>query len=336
VSDNVFQYFAAEHEFRRDTQLVEDHLSGANELLISVDTQASAGLFDAGVVLAVRDLSDWLIAQPEVRNVVAISDSALLRDAIHNDRLQERLDFLQRNLQERRVVSNPATGLRITADNSATAVSAWLRPLDSAQMIQFNERLLSWSAQHLPELKVTSAGPGLMFAVLGEANIRGMLTALLAALLIAALVLGIALRSLRIALIALACNLLPVLLVFSIWALFNGRISMGAAVVMGMILGIVIDDTIYLLLNHWRLRRSGITQAITGALQQVGPAVIITTIALMAGLGLGMLSQFDPIWSMSVLSTAIIGTALLIDLLLLPALLPREPVPPAAGTIAHA
>ena len=48
----------------------------------------------------------------------------------------------------------------------------------------------------------------------------------------------------------------------------------------------------------------------------------MTTLTLASGLSLGLSSDFGPIWSMSVLSVAIIGTALVVDLLLLPALLP--------------
>ena len=92
---------------------------------------------------------------------------------------------------------------------------------------------------------------------------------------------------------------------------------------MGMILGIVLDDTIYLLATY----RLGLERSpgdpVGYALQRVGPALIMTTVTLLAGLSLGILSDFGPIWSMSVLSVAVIGTALIVDMLLLPALLPR-------------
>ena len=117
------------------------------------------------------------------------------------------------------------------------------------------------------------------------------------------------------------CNLFPVLAVYSLWALVDGRISIGAAVVMGMILGIVVDDTIYLLSTF---RRSGVADAgaaAANALVRVGPALVITTITLVAGLSVGLLSEFGPIRNMSILSVTIIAVALGTDLLLLPALL---------------
>jgi predicted RND superfamily exporter protein len=173
-------------------------------------------------------------------------------------------------------------------------------------------------------LEVTGGGPVLMFAYLGERNVRSMLIALTAALMLAAAVLGLSLRSWRIAAVGLACNILPVLLVYSLWAVFKGRISLGGAVVMGMIIGIVIDDTIYLLTTYRRALAARVADPVSQALRRVGPALIVTTITLVASLSLGLLSDFEPIWSMSALSVAIIGLALLVDLLLLPAMLPSE------------
>jgi len=93
---------------------------------------------------------------------------------------------------------------------------------------------------------------------------------------------------------------------------------------MGMILGIVIDDTIYLLSTLRRGQIARIDSPASEAVKRVGPALVITTATLVAGLSLGLLSDFGPIWSMSALSITVIGLALIIDLVLLPAMLPAD------------
>ena len=174
-----------------------------------------------------------------------------------------------------------------------------------------------------------------MFAHLGQENIRGMLIALSAALLVAALLLGLVLKSWKITLVALVCNMLPVLLVYSVWAVANGQISIGASIVMGMILGIVVDDTIYLLTSYRRHRLAGENSPVLQSLRDVGPAIVITTSTLAVGLSVGLVSDFGPIRDMSALSVAIISVALLIDALLLPALLLESPANPPAGASAN-
>ena len=321
VSDNVLEYFVPSHAFQQDTKLVEDRLSGVNEVLYSVESGEAFGLFDAAAVEALDRFSAWLREQPEVNRVVSIADAALLREARQQGRLQQRLDFL-RNRVETLAGDNPQLALEVSADYSSSLVSAYLEQLDSGRLMEFDRRVHAWAADNLHAYTIRSGGPTLMFAQLGEQNIRSMLTALSLALLVAALILGAVFRSGRIAGIGLICNLLPVLLVFSVWAVANGRISIGAAVVLGMVLGIVLDDTIYLLATYRRAQRRKLVDPVGYALRRVGPALIVTTLTLVSGLSLGLLSDFGPIWSMSLLSAAIIGTALVVDLLLLPALLP--------------
>ena len=48
VSDNVLEYFVPSHPFQQDTRLVEDRLSGVNEVIYSVESGEPFGLFNAG------------------------------------------------------------------------------------------------------------------------------------------------------------------------------------------------------------------------------------------------------------------------------------------------
>jgi len=321
VSDNVLEYFASSHTFSRDTQLVENHLSGVNEVFYSLQTGKQSDFYNAEAILALTRFSDWLNDQPEVNRSGSIAAANVLQEAMQEDRLQQRLDFY-RDRSSSSSARNPLLALAVSSDYSSALVSVYLQQLDSAELINFDQRVHDWALQNLNGFSLKSGGPALMFASLGEQNIRGMLVALGIALLFAALILGAVLRSWRVAGIGMVCNLLPVLLVYSLWAVFNGKISIGAAVVMGMILGIVLDDTIYLLTTYRRGVQQKVADPIAYAMQRVGPALVLTTITLATGLSLGLLSDFGPIWSMSLLSVMIIVTALLVDLLLLPALLP--------------
>jgi predicted RND superfamily exporter protein len=318
VSDNVLEYFAPSHTFRQDTQLVEERLSGINELVYSIDTLSPSGLFDEDAVLSIRAFAGWLRQQPEVRRVVSVADSRVMDEAIADGRLQERLDFFAQRID---AAADTPFRFDVSEDRSSAAVTVYLQSLDSAELIEFDERVHAQGASQLAALSIMSGGPTLMFAHLGEQNVRGMVVALSLALVGAAVLLGAVLRSARIAWIGLACNLLPVLLVYSLWAVLDGRISIGAAIVMGMILGIVIDDTIYMLAAYRGGHRQGLSDPVSDALNRVAPALCVTTLTLVLGLCTGLLSDFGPIWSMSALSVTIIAAALVTDLVLLPALL---------------
>ena len=320
ISDNVFEYFVPSHPYYRDTQLVESRLSGVNEIRYSLDSGSALGLFDINTVDKLHGFATWLEKQPEVNRIVAFSNTAIIREARLQGRLGERLAFYRNRAEEPKNRSALIASLA-SSDYSATLISVFLQRMDSTALIDFDSRVHAWAKQNMTDFALSSGGPTLMFANLGEQNIRSMLTALIIALFGAALVLGVVHRSYRTAWIGLVCNLLPVLLIYAVWAIVDGQISIGAAVVMGMILGIVLDDTIYLLTSYRRGRVQNLAEPATHALRRVGPALVVTTLTLVSGLSLGLLSDFGPIWSMSLLSVLIIATALIVDLLLLPALL---------------
>ena len=320
ISDNVFEYFPASHPFIEDTRVAEASFSGINEALYSVDTGEPNGLFRVRAIDALDALASWLRRQPEVIRVTSISELDVLAEARNDGRLAERLANYERLVAENDV-ANPLVAREVSADYSSALVSVYLQQLDSAEIVAFDRRVHRWASENLDDASLTSGGPTLIFAYLGEHNIRSMLAALGIGLLFAAVVLGVALKSLRIAWTGLVCNFLPLLLVYSVWAVTNGRISIGAAIVMGMIIGIVIDDTIYLLSTYRRELDRNVVDPAARALRCIGPALIITTITLVAGLATGLLSDFSPVWSMSALSASTIAVALIVDLFLLPAML---------------
>jgi len=320
ISDDVFEYFPDSHSYHIDTRVVADNLSGVNEVLYSIDAGAADALFN---VHAIRDLEAyvaWLRAQPEVIQVTSIAENESLREADRDGRLEERLQNYRRFLDDAGRIDRLVYH-EITRDFSATLVAAYLRQLNSSEMIAFEERRKVWTDANLSGYAVTAGGASLMFANLGQKNVRSMIVALSAGLLVAALIFGIVFRSIRIALTGLVCNLFPIIFVYGIWALVGGTLSLGAAVVMGMVLGIVIDDTVYLLAAFQRRRQRASASAVEDGVKTVGPALLVTTLTLVTGLGIGLSSDFGPIWSMAILSIAIISVALLADFLLMPALL---------------
>lgn len=322
ISDNVFAYFPSSHPFSQDTQLVEGRFSGINEATYSLGVASNKQSFlEPDGALAAAKFSDWLQQRPEVIRVRSLVDNEPIREAIADDELAEFLDFVDEQQAEPGFDYLVAD---LSSDRKHTAFTTYLVPMDSGTQVSFDRRVHQWVATELPGYTLLSGGPTLMFAYLGQHNIKGMLTSLGLALVFAAVLLWVVFRSTRIALAGLVCNILPIVMVYAIWALVSGQLSLGAAIVMGMVLGIVLDDSIYLLAAFSRAHSSGDNDSDRTAIRRIGPAMMITTLALVAGLSTGLLSDFGPIWSMSMLSVLVIAMALIIDLLLLPAML-RKP-----------
>lgn len=143
------------------------------------------------------------------------------------------------------------------------------------------------------------------------------------AFLTISLIMALALRSLRLGLLAIIANFLPVLLIlgFMGWTLIP--LSVATVTVASIVFGIVVDDTIHFL-HSWKNRgeKAGTgEERLIATLAHVGPAMMTTTVvAGTAFLGF-IVSPFIPLRNFGLLICLALWLALICDLLLLPALL---------------
>jgi hypothetical protein len=95
-------------------------------------------------------------------------------------------------------------------------------------------------------------------------------------------------------------------------------------VVISISLGIVVDDTVHFLSKYLRARNEknlGVSDGIRYAFSTVGFALVATSVALVSGFLLMLLSHFNPTKDLGILLALTISFALLVDFLLLPPLL---------------
>ncbi len=143
------------------------------------------------------------------------------------------------------------------------------------------------------------------------------------------LLMTIAFRDPRLALIALLPNALPILMVLGgmgwIGAAFwpELKINMGTAMIAAVSMGLSIDSSIHYITSFQRERRAGraVAEALQNVQQTVGQAMVLSTIALMVGFLVLATSHFIPtVYFGALVSLAMLG-GLLGNLVLLPLLL---------------
>lgn len=124
-------------------------------------------------------------------------------------------------------------------------------------------------------------------------------------------------------LISMVPNVLPLVVIFGAMGHMNVLVDIGTMMTASVALGVAVDDTIHFL-SWFRIGlRSGLdrNQAILQAYRKVGTAMLQTT--LVGGLGLAVFaaSTFTPTQRFGVMMVTLLTTALLGDLIFLPALL---------------
>ena len=333
LNDDPTGYFSEDIALTRALQVVEQRMSGTQNVYYSLDSGTPDGIVNPAFLADAGRFVDWLRQQPEVVNVDAFTDTLKrLNRVMHEDdpdwyRLpQERAMAAQYLLlYEISVPYGQDVTYQVSEDKSALKVAVVLKNQKS-RVLEFEQRSRDWLRDNANSLVARGAGHAVSFASIGLGNIKSMLFGSALALLLVSICLIFAFRSWRYGLLSLAPNMFPALLSLGLWSALVHEVNMAASVVFAITLGIVVDDTTHFLVAYReaRLQRQlPPEEALRETFSGVAWALVSTTVALAAGFALLMLSDFSVNATTGILMSGTIVIALIMDLIFLPALLLR-------------
>jgi len=332
LNDDFVKYFDKTVPYRVATDFMQENLSGMMMVEISVKTGEPSGINNPKYLNSVSEFSDWLRARPETDHVNTITDTLKrLNKNMHGDdpswyKLPDSQEMSAQYLllYEMSLPYGLDLNNQLDVDKSSSRIVATFKNMTSNELINVEQDMIQWFSEHAPQYEVDFASPSLMFAHIGQRNITSMLIGTTLALILISILLGVALKSWRFGVISLLPNLAPAAIGFGIWGLYSGQVGLGLSVVIGMTLGIVVDDTVHFLSKYLHARRdknANTKEAVHYAFDNVGRALWVTTFVLVAGFTVLAQSSFKMNADMGFLTALTIFVALLVDFLFLPPLL---------------
>ena len=333
LNDDFVKYFSEKIEFRRDADFASENLSGLYLIDYSLKSGLEGGVSDPDFQRNIEKFADWYLAQPEVIHVNVLSDTfKRLNRSMHGDDQswyklpgQRELAAQYLLLYEMSLPYGLDLNNQIDIDKSATRMTVMLYNMTSRTVLALERRAQQWLRDNVQaSMQNDGASPTIMFSNIGERNIKSMLFGTTIALILISLILIFALGSLKIGLLSLIPNLIPAALAFGLWGIMVGQIGLALSVVIGMTLGIVVDDTVHFLSKYLRARREkglDAQDAVRYAFNTVGLALVVTSIVLISGFFVLSFSAFQLNSDMAVMTAVTIIFAIVADFLLLPPLL---------------
>jgi predicted RND superfamily exporter protein len=330
--DQWVQYFDERIEFRRDSDKALNHF-GLYPIEYSVPSTGPGGVSEPEYLENLKHFAEYLREQPSVTHVYALSDimKRLNRNMHGDDATWHRIPN-DRELSAQYLLLYELSlpyGLdlndRINIDKSATRVTATLEQSTTAETKAFFNDVAAWQQANWPAyMHAEPTSAAVMFTYISERNMENMVTGTIVAILAIALIMMFALQSVRLGLLSLVPNGLPILTTFGAWALLVGTVGFSVATVASISLGIIVDDTVHFLSKYVRARNEralSIEDSIRYAFHNVGIAIVVNTIILTAGFFVMTTSAFKMNVDLGLMTMLAIGFALILDFLLLPALL---------------
>jgi len=174
------------------------------------------------------------------------------------------------------------------------------------------------------DYKVTLTGTSVVFLKGTNYLVENLLTSLFLAVILIASIMAFLFSSVRMVLVSLLPNLLPLLTTAGLMGFFGIPIKPSTILIFSIAFGISVDDTIHFLAKYrqeLKHHQWNIKEAVHLALRETGVSMIYTSTILFFGFGVFTVSSFGGTVALGILVAVTLLVAMLADLVLLPSLL---------------
>lgn len=329
----LYEELSAKDEFSKTLQFFEEHFSGIRTFTLHLSVKDdSASILDFEILQQIDQLEGYLLNTYGLRGVYTISTQIKRANRLHQkgDPVAFRLpnDAELANYLGQQVLNNKSElGLQsiLTKNKKETRITGKMPDLGSAIVREKNQHLKNYIASELsPDiLDIQLTGSNFLLDKSNKIITYKLLYGLLFAVVVVSLLMGWMYRSIRITLLAILPNLLPLLLILGVMGWANMGLKMSTVIVFTIAFGISVDDTIHFMSRLRRELQQGqsLNTAIKATFFSTGKAIIITSLILILGFSVLLLSSFQTTFITGLLVSLALLFALFADLFLLPVLL---------------
>ncbi len=333
-SHNIVRYFPAGSQYRQDLNIIDTRMKGSITLELVLDTQRENGLHDPDILNRIEAFSRQTeIHQTEDISVGKVFSLTDILKEIHqalneNDREYYRIP------QEKALVSQElllfensgADDLERLVDSQfqkarITVKTPWV---DAVVCERFIETIQHRLAAQFPD-SVSFHATGLM-ALLARAisaAIYSMAKSYLVAFIAITLLMFILIGKLKLGLVSMVPNLLPILTTMGIMGLLHIPLDINSLMIGSIAIGIVVDDTVHFIYNFQKYYEQKLDPdfAIRETLLGAGRALLITSLVLCTGFFILMGATLHHLVNFGFFTGITILIALVADFLLLPVIM---------------
>jgi predicted RND superfamily exporter protein len=326
VETDMLARLSPESSARQDAEYFQQHFAGDSQLEVFIDSGRKDGALDPRLLADVLALQEDIAAIQGVDKVGSLVD---LLEQIHaalgakdGGRLPKSRKALAEYLVLFEMQGGKNLGRLVDFDRQMIRMGVRVAPTGVVAIYDLGEQVKSLAAKRLGDrATVEASGMAYMLGEWIDDILNGQRNGLFVSILTIALMMIGVCRSIRVGLLSMLPNLLPLLVLGGYVGLFWDQVDTDTLTIAMLAIGIGVDDTIHFL-SRYRIEanRHDDDVAIARTFNFAGRAILITTVILVLG--------FLPMAASNYFSTRIVGTllpmtlivALLADLLLVPAL----------------
>ena len=328
------QWLPEDNFARVATETVDENLRGSLTLEVIVDTGQTNGLYNPEISRKIEEVS---------KNINTITTGNMFVGKVISfvDIIKETNKALNENQDEYYTVPNDANLIaqefllfessgnndlnRLVDANYSKARLTFKTPfIDSLEGKIFIDRAQAYFDKEFAGLAVVSfTGIGALMTVTFEQAIYSSATSYILAFSLITILMVLLIGNIKIGLISMIPNLLPIIFLSTIMVVFKMPLDMFTLLIGAIALGLAVDDTVHFMHNfrRYELQYNDVDKAVRLTLMGTGRAITLTSIVLALGFLVLTLSQMNNMFDFGVLTASAILVALLADFFLMPAIM---------------
>ncbi len=331
IGNNIFEFTKEDSEIYQNNLAIEESLAGI--IPYSISFHGETDLFkDPDFLNRISLLQQALIKDPIVGKTLSLNDFVeQMHRAFHGDsKLRSEKPLSSEAIAQYLLLfslsgNDEDLERLVNQDYSWGSIHVRCKATDSdiitAHLDNVNRLILDIFPEKNNHLQITLTGTAVFAYSTIDDLLQDMIKSIFMACAIIFLVITLEFRSLRIGLISIIPNLIPVLLTYGAMGWLGIKLQMMTVIVFTISLGIAVDDSIHFLVRfREEFRKHGdYEKAIRSAFRGAGRAICYTTVILVLGFMALTLSSMPPMAMFAYLSAITMTSALLADLFVLPA-----------------
>jgi predicted RND superfamily exporter protein len=316
-----------------DLKFFERNLKGTLPFEISIDTKTKDGVKDYVTLQKINRLEKELYKIPEFSKPMSVVDVLKFANQGMHDGderyfmvpnvidISNIVDYLPKQEYSKSLIKS-----MVDSNYQVARISVQMADIGSQKMKVFTNIVQAKIDSIFPkeDYKVKITGTSAIFLKGNDYLIENLIQSMIAALLIISIMMAFLFFSWRMVLISLIPNLIPLIMTFGIMGFFGIRLKPSTIIIFSIAYGIVVDFTIHYLAkyrNSLKKHNWDMRIAITESVNDAGPSIIYTAVALFGGFIIFAASNFGGTVALGVLTSLALIFGMFMNLILLPSIL---------------
>ncbi len=334
VSGSLIEDMPKKAAFYDDIVFFEKEFDGVMPIEIMIDTKRKKGVMKLTTLKRMDELQETIDSIPELSQPISIVNLVKYsKQAYYNNNPE--YYSLPTSQEQTFILSYAKNSVKNSKENIMKSyvdetgqyarITTFIKDEGINNIDAIQTRLQQKINEVFPKEKyeVSITGKALVFQKGTKYLLDNLVESLILSVFITALLIAFMFRSIKMIIVALIPNLLPLLMTAGIMGYFNIPLKPSTILVFGIAFGLSVDDTIRFLAEYrqelgrtnWKIKKS-----VFATIQESGLSMFYTSVVLFSGFSVFMLSSFGGTIALGGLVSITLLFGMLSNLVLLPSL----------------